>query len=204
MSRWLAVLLLTFAAGLRCLAQAPDSGTSNSSNTKPAAKDGSANSSATSGTSAAASSSGTSAAENTAMTEKKKPKKVWTNDEIGSVKGGISVVGDGKSGNASRPASRQSADPEGAHAELVQHYRDQIQQLRDQIDAADTRMAQLKGFKGENTSPSGGIDISHGYNMVPVEEQVKQLEEKKKKLQAKIEDIEVEAKKNGVDPGDLR
>jgi len=40
--------------------------------------------------------------------------------------------------------------------------------------------------------------------MVPVEEQVKQLQEKKKKLEAKIEDVEVEARKNGVDPGELR
>ena len=40
--------------------------------------------------------------------------------------------------------------------------------------------------------------------MVPVEEQVKQLEEKKRKLEAKIEDVEVEAMKNGVAPGELR
>jgi len=62
----------------------------------------------------------------------------------------------------------------------------------------------LKGFKGENTSPSAGINLNQGYNMVPVEEQVKQLEEKKKKLEAKIEDVEVQAGKNGVDPGELR
>ena len=87
---------------------------------------------------------------------------------------------------------------------MVRNYRDQIRQLRDQIAAADRRIEQFKGFKGENTSPSGGININQGYNMVPVEEQVKQLEEKKKKLEAKIEDVEVEAGKNGVDPGELR
>ena len=68
----------------------------------------------------------------------------------------------------------------------------------------DKRIAQLKNFKGENTSPSGGININQGYNMVPVEDQVKQLEEKKKQLEAKIEDTENEARKNGIDPGDLR
>jgi uncharacterized protein (UPF0335 family) len=40
--------------------------------------------------------------------------------------------------------------------------------------------------------------------MVPVEEQVKRFEERKKKLRAKIDDVEVEAKKNGIDPGELR
>jgi SMC interacting uncharacterized protein involved in chromosome segregation len=40
--------------------------------------------------------------------------------------------------------------------------------------------------------------------MVPVEEQVKQLEDKKKQWQGKIEDLENEAHKNGIEPGDLR
>jgi uncharacterized protein (UPF0335 family) len=40
--------------------------------------------------------------------------------------------------------------------------------------------------------------------MVPVEDQVKQLEAKKKKLEAQIEDVESEARKNGIDPGKLR
>jgi len=37
-----------------------------------------------------------------------------------------------------------------------------------------------------------------------VEEQVKQLEEKKRKLEAKMEEVELEASKNGVEPGELR
>jgi uncharacterized protein (UPF0335 family) len=37
-----------------------------------------------------------------------------------------------------------------------------------------------------------------------VEDQVKQLEDKKKQLQGKIEDVENEARKNGIDSGDLR
>jgi len=141
---------------------------------------------------------------NTTTSEKKKPKKVWTNDEIGSVNGGVSVVGDGKPGDPSRSATEGSGDSRDARAETVRNYRDQIRQLRDQMAAADRRIEQLKSFKGENTSPSGGFNINQGYNMVPVEEQVKQLQEKKKKLEAKIEDVEVEARKNGVDPGELR
>ena len=115
------------------------------------------------------------------------------------------MVGDGKQGEPSRSAAEESSgDSQEASAESVRKYRDQIRQLRDQIAAADRRIEQLKGFKGENTSPSAGININRGYNMVPVEEQVKQLEEKKRKLEAKIEDVEVEAMKNGVAPGELR
>jgi len=137
--------------------------------------------------------------------EKKKTKKVWTNDEIGSVKGGVSVVGDGDSSSA-KPEDKQPSSGSGdqARQKQIENYRNQIQQYQAQIDSIDKRIAQLKDFKGENTSPSGGININQGYNMVPVEDQVKQLEDKKKQLQAKIEDTENEARKNGIESGDLR
>jgi hypothetical protein len=167
-------------------AQSPDTGSAPASSAKPA--DPPANAPAST------------------SPEKKKPKKVWTNDEIGSVKGGVSVVGDGKS-SPEKAGDKQPASPSGAdeaRQKQIEKYRDQIQQYNAQIDAIDKRIAQLKNFKGENTSPSGGINPNQGYNMVPVEDQVKQLEDKKKQLQAKIEDTENEARKDGIDSGELR
>ena len=141
-----------------------------------------------------------------APAEKKKSKKVWTNDEIGSVKGEVSVVGEQTKSedkaDAARPYQAQRND--NLHQRQVSMYRDQIQQIQAQIETADKRISQLKNFKGENTAPSGGINPSQGYNMVPLEDQVKQLEERKKQLQAKIQDVEADAKKNGIEPGELR
>jgi chromosome segregation ATPase len=138
--------------------------------------------------------------------EKKKPKKVWTNDEIGSVKGSVSVVGDGNSSSEKGEDKKLATSTGGdeVRKKQIENYRNQIQQFQAQIDAADKRIAQLKNFKGENTSPSGGINPNQGYNMVPVEDQVKQLEDKKKELQGKIEDVENDARKNGIESGDLR
>lgn len=136
--------------------------------------------------------------------EKKKPKKVWTNDEIGSVKGGVSVVGDGTTPSGNAPAKRPTTDADQARQQQIDSYRERIRDYQSQIDAIDQRIAQLKNFKGDNTSPSGGININHGYDMVPLEDQVKQLEEQKKKLQAKLDDTEAEARKNGIEPGELR
>jgi len=65
-------------------------------------------------------------------------------------------------------------------------------------------MTQMKNFKAEKGTPSGGMKMNQEYNMVPLEEQVKQLEEKKKKLEEQIERIEDAARKNGIDPGELR
>ena len=138
--------------------------------------------------------------------EKKKAKKVWTNDEIGAVKGGVSVVGDSASSSARTPDKRSTtwSPATDVRQQQIQHYREQLQGYQAEIDAIDKRIVQLKNFKAENTSPSGGINIHQGYDMVPLEDQVKQLEAKRKQLQSKIEDTEVEARKNGIDSGDLR
>lgn len=142
-------------------------------------------------------------------TETKKPKKVWTNDEIASVHGTISVVGDAKP--AATGEEKKKSEPtanaatfDDARKKQIENYRNQIEQIHGQMDAIDDQIAQLKSFKAEDTKPGSGINPNQGYNMVPLEDQVKQFEEKKKKLEAKISDIEIDAEKNGIDPGDLR
>lgn len=141
-----------------------------------------------------------------ATPEKKKPKKVWTNEEVATLPGEISVVGDPIQGAESKRESGRDASSGGGENQQMQldSYRRQISDLRSQIDAVDQRIAQLKDFKGENSSPTGGINMNQGYNMVPVKDQIKQLEAKKKKLQGQIDDVENEARKNGIDPGKLR
>lgn len=132
-----------------------------------------------------------------------KPKKVWTNDDMSSMHSAISVVGDAK-----RPSSQEYEDDgegrDDGHQAQVQSYRDQIEQIRGQIQGINDRIAQLKDFKAENGAPSGGIKMNQEYNMVPLEEQVKQLEEKKKKLEEQMGQVEDAARKNGIDPGELR
>jgi hypothetical protein len=140
--------------------------------------------------------------------EKKQPKKVWTNDEMSSIHGKVSVVGDAKSAPGGQqkkaPGEATRSANDDARSQQIENYRSQIQDVRSQIEAIDQRVAQLKSFRAENTSPSGGINPNHGYNMDPIEDQLKQLEAKKKQLESRIEDIEVEAQKKGIEPGDLR
>jgi DNA repair exonuclease SbcCD ATPase subunit len=137
--------------------------------------------------------------------EKKKPKKVWTNDEIAKVSGGVSVVGDANaSANDSKKKPDETKAPEEARQRQIDNYRKQLNQIQAQIADIDRRISQLKNFKGENTSPSGGININQGYNMVPIDDQVKQLETKKKELQSKMDDVESDARKNGIDSDDRR
>jgi chromosome segregation ATPase len=114
------------------------------------------------------------------------------------------VVGDGTASSASAAPKQPTTNAEQAHQQQVDSYRERIRGYQSQIDAIDQRIAQLKNFKADNTSPSGGININHGYDMVPLEDQVKQLEEQKKKVQAKLDDTEAEARQDGIEPGELR
>jgi hypothetical protein len=151
-------------------------------------------------------SSGTSA-QTTTEKAKTKPRKVWTNDEISNVGGdrAISVVG--KAGGDSNPPSgifQKTAPGPGARDKQAATYRERLHQLNNEMEATDKKISQLRNFKADNTSASGGINMNHGYSMTPVEDQVKQLEEKKKQIQAQIDAVEDQARKNGFEPGQLR
>src|SRR5271157_4363969 len=135
----------------------------------------------------------------------KPAKKVWTNDNVGTLKGSVSVIG-AKNTAQAEPEYAENEDDSGGDPRQarIQQYRDAIAELRTKIDDADARMAKLKDFKAENSSPSGGINPNKAYNMVPPEEQVKQLEARREQMQVKIEDLENQARKEGIDPGELR
>ena len=131
-----------------------------------------------------------------------KTRKVWTNDEVGDLRGPVSVVGTKHSvERATQPSQSGAAD---GRRGKVQRYRAAIATLRKKIDAVDQQIAQYKNFKADNSSPSGGINPHRGYSMLPPDERVKQLEEKKKQMLTSIEELENQAKKEGIEPGELR
>lgn len=139
-------------------------------------------------------------------TAKKKPKKVWTNEEISTVGGTISVVGDSSSPTSASSTSKSArgTNADSPQDKQIEQYRDQLRQLRAQLDSIDKKINDLRNFKADNSSPSGGIDPRHGYSMTPVADQIKQLEEKKKQIQGKIDALEDEVRKKGIEPGQLR
>jgi hypothetical protein len=163
---------------------------------------------ATADTAKPAAQSSASATETTTEKAKTKPKKVWTNDEIANAggDGAISVVGKAGGGDSNTSSNnlQKTATGSSLRDKQAAAYRDRLHQLNNQLETIDKKISQLRNFKADNTSPSGGINISHRYYMTPVEEQVKELEEKKKQVQAQIDAVEDQARKNGFEPGQLR
>jgi HPt (histidine-containing phosphotransfer) domain-containing protein len=130
----------------------------------------------------------------------KQPKKTWTNDNLSDAKGAVSVVGDSKAGSKSKAHPAKPAD-----AQYVASVRKQLEKLNTQMADADKQIADLTNFsKGESSTSASGIKLGKGYNREPIEVQIRALQEKKKDLQSKMDAVLDEARKKGVEPGQLR
>lgn len=128
----------------------------------------------------------------------KKPKKVWTNEDVNGLTGPVSVVGSSK--NSGKASSSAKAD-----GQYILSTRKELAKLQSQLDDTDKQLSDLKDFsEGKAPTTSSGYEINKGYNRVPVDQQITSLQDKKKQLQDKIGALLDEARKKGVEPGDLR
>jgi chromosome segregation ATPase len=206
----LASVLILFSA-FTCAAQSTGSGASAPS--EPSKSSAQSQSSAPAASQAPASAANAAAPKDESSDKdqtKKKPKKVWTNEEMPTLQGKISVVGDPEMANASSESRKWNTDSDAANGsnlereKAIANYREQLRQLREQQDGIDKKITDFRNFKADNASPSGGINVRNRYTMTPAEDQIRQLEDQKKQIQAKIDAIEDEARKNGIEPGELR
>jgi hypothetical protein len=129
-----------------------------------------------------------------------KPAKVWTNDELGTLRNspGVSVVGNQAPQKASAPSRGYSLEKDPSW------YRKQLQPLRADIDRLNAQIEKTKAFlSGEKVNEPTPI---RAYVSVPgnPQDQLKQLEDRRDADQAKIDDILDRARHNGVEPGALR
>ena len=136
------------------------------------------------------------AAKDGADTSDKKTKKVWTEDDVHKL-GGVSVVGDSKSG------SKYNASTSSGSKSSAANYKQQLDKLQAQLDDTNKKLAELQNFNGDN-APDTAINPSKHYNRTSIADQIKQLEEKKKQLSAQIQSVFDQARRNGIEPGALR
>jgi hypothetical protein len=135
----------------------------------------------------------------TAPIAAKNSKKVWTNENLADANGPVSVVGDPKNPGKSSLGSDTPADPK-----YVASVRKQLDELQSQLADTDKQLNALKSFTEGEPSSSAGKQLNKSYNRTPVDQQIVALEEKKKQTQAKIDALVDEARKKGVEPGQLR
>jgi HPt (histidine-containing phosphotransfer) domain-containing protein len=130
--------------------------------------------------------------------ETKKPKKVWTNEDISHTSGAVSVVGDPK--NKPKPETSKPAN-----AQYVASVQKQLDKLQGQIGDIDKQLVDLKNFSaGEPSTTASGIKLDKSYQREPIEVQMRALQDKKKDLETKLDALLDEARKKGVDSSQLR
>ena len=136
-----------------------------------------------------------------AAADAKKTKKVLTNEDLSSSTGKISVVGNGQNNPGNKP---KAAAPKTANPQYVASVRNQIEKLLKQIVDVDKQITDLKNFKaGEPSTNSSGVQLDKRYEREPVEVQIRALQDKRKDLQAKVDALYDEARKKGVQSGEL-
>lgn len=125
-------------------------------------------------------------------------KKVWTNEDLPTKKSGVSVVGDKRNQNY-HFGSGQAADPA-----TVQRLKKNLEKLQSQLDEVNGKLKTYKEFLEGAPVSKGERDMSKGYSGTPVDQQITQLSQKKKQLEEQIDDQLAQARKLGIDPGQLR
>jgi hypothetical protein len=139
---------------------------------------------------------------------KPKSKKVWTNENVSDASGTISVVGSANSGSAGGLGPKTSPKPTAAGSvdpKVVASLRDQLHRLQAQLNIVERQYSELKAQSKGDSKSAGGLQANtFNYDSSSVEEQLRHLQEKKKRLEDAIDQLLDAARKAGIEPGDLR
>ncbi len=130
--------------------------------------------------------------------EAKKPKKIWTNENLPAATGTVSVVGDPK--NQPKPVSSKPVN-----AQYIASIRKQLEKLQGQIADIEKQLVDLKKFsEGEPSTSASGVKLNKSYEREPIEVQMRALQDQKKDLVSKVDALLDEARKKGVESSQLR
>jgi len=134
----------------------------------------------------------------------KKSKKVWTDDDLSSLTGAsISVVGaPAQPGKNSSPHSNSETAKE--KEKVITRLREALRKLRADLAQIDKQIADLRSFQQGTPSSSPGLPSNRLPSSTSPEEQLRQLTEKRTRLQTQLDTLEEAARKAGLSPGDLR
>jgi uncharacterized protein YukE len=128
-------------------------------------------------------------------TPAEKPKKVWTNDDMGNLDhhGDVSVVG--KRPTPQNTYNGRYSPPPGQSESMVKYYRQQIDNLQQQSDSIDKQISNLQDAKNGKT-----VDSTRTYNpwggvQGDWNAQIAQLQKNKDNIQKQIDSIEEQIRK---------
>ena len=131
----------------------------------------------------------------TSAAKNEKPKKVWTNDDVKGA-GSVSVVGD--KGNQKYTMTKP---PDPA---TIAKYRNNLHKLEAQLDDVNKQLKLYGDFAEGKPVSEDARDMSRGVSRTPVDQQTAKLRLKKKQLEDQMDELYEEARKKGIESGQLK
>lgn len=130
-------------------------------------------------------------------------KKVWTNDDMGTLHSDPSVANyQPKGGNGGKKGPGAGGN---SHAHDSSWYRQQIEKLQQQIPPIDAKIAELQKGVGGGTvnDPTTSSRPYGGVRPGSWEQQISDLQAKKADIEAKISSLEDQARHAGIPANDI-
>src|SRR5262249_30242600 len=144
--------------------------------------------------------------------ERPKPKKVYTEEDLSSMHGGVSVVGDETStGTTAAETKKAGAKTKKGVVPLSgqdeEYWRGKAHQRLDEITAIDQEIAktkdEIKKYGGDGFDATTGLKD----NIIYIDNRnakVQQLEKRKSDLEKKLDQLQEEGRKAGAEPAWFR
>ena len=163
-----------------------------------------------------------------------KPKKVWTNDDLAELHGGVtSATAEAPPAEGGAQAEAQAPAAEGKEKPLPPEkdpkvYRAKLDALRKQLADVDAKIKEIQDAIDHPIDGKNAIKLNqqapdfppqdqqpgyqknrpneaiYGNQTVKPQDQLKVYEQKREQLQQQIDDLEAQAGQNGIAPGDIR
>jgi hypothetical protein len=136
----------------------------------------------------------------------KKAKKVWTNEDLEVLRDKVPLSDLGPS-SAAASDQAQPAPPTGGMDErslALEKAKKQIQALRDELAAVEQQIRSLRNASSSGRTTGEGLNLTSAPGGLTTQNQIEQLEAKRKDLQRQIAEAEENARRQGFAPGAIR
>ena len=142
-----------------------------------------------------------------------KAKKVWTNDDLEELRTRVPLSDFGAAaGPASAPAAETKAGGEPKPGETPAYakdkdpayYKQRATALRAELDRIDSEIRRLRSFKSNPSSGTGGLALGQDNLSLTPENQIQQLEARRRQVEKELDDLDAEARRTGFPPGTVR
>jgi len=135
--------------------------------------------------------------------ERKESKRVWTNDELQH------LAARPLANAASPPASEESAQTASVEKHYVRAkdpkwYASQLKPLQAQVEHIDGELRTLRQARKDGRGTTGAVALDQDAEGVTTDAQVQVLDLRRKQLLLQIDELEDQARHNGLDPGSVR